>query len=100
MNHNVSQTNLLFVDRPMTDTARNRRAAASRSLFRQDETDYSEVALRVFLVICLLASMVVCGLEMSGASQAQPTTSQAILPPAPVCIGTALPAASFVPSLR
>ena len=72
MNHIVSQSDRLFVDRLMS----NRPDAASRvsslHLLCQDQTDYTEAAIRLFLMLCIPVSLLLCGMRVSATSDHRP----------------------------
>ena len=70
MNHNVSNHHSLFVDRPLhTQNVRNVRPSTLR-LLKMEEGDFAETAVRLFLLLCLAAALVLGGLRI------QPTASQ------------------------
>ena len=67
------QTDRIFRDRHLSDTPRTTRRYASLDLSGLDQTDFTDSVLRVFLVVCLMVSMLVCGREWSAASQSAAT---------------------------
>lgn len=87
MNHNISQTNLLFVDRPLTTTAVPAHRASTLRLLSAHEGDFAETALRFVMLACLIVSLAFVGLRGAaidnalndGASLQMPTFSKAVL---------------------
>ena len=73
MKTHSAQPTHLFLDRPLPDSPRRTRRYASLDLSGLDQTDFTDSALRAFLVVCLMASMLVCGREWSAASQPNTT---------------------------
>ena len=87
MNHNVSQTNLLFVDRPLTTTLVPVYRTSTLRLLSAHEGDFAETALRFVMLACLIVSLACVGLRSAstanrstdGASLQMPTLSEAVL---------------------
>ena len=101
MNHNVSNLGRLFVDRPLTTTAVPVYRASTLRLLSMNDTDFADTTLRLFLMLCLVASLALGGLRVSGAGDQEgqgtnlrlPTWSQ-VHPPA------ALPSVGIHASFR
>lgn len=68
MNHNVSNSNRLFVDRPLTTTMVPVYRASTLRLLSMSDTDLADTTLRVFLMLCLVASLALGALRVSGVS--------------------------------
>ena len=72
MNKTYSDSNRLFVDRPVTNhPADDFGCAAALNVMCKDQTDYAETILRFFLVLCVIASLVLGGLRMSASPEVQ-----------------------------
>ena len=72
----------LYQDRPLPENPHQARRFASLDLSGLDHTDFADSALRAFLVLCLLGSMLVCGWQLGApvltsvnCSTATPTAS-------------------------
>ena len=87
MNHNVFQTDLLFVDRPLTTTVVPAYRASTLRLLSSQEGDFAETALRFVMLACLIVSLAFVGLRSTatteqpadGASLHMATFSKAVL---------------------
>ena len=73
MNHIVSHPDRLFVDRPLTNQPGKRGQVSSLRLLCQDKTDYTEAALRLFLMLSIPVSLLLCGMKVSATSETQPS---------------------------
>ena len=88
-----SQSERLFLDRPLSETPLAARRVASLDLTGLEQTDYLDILLRAFLTLCLLGSLAVCSHQWSApsAAAATPATAQCAPTPAAVVETTALP---------
>ena len=78
MNHTVSHSDRLFVDRSLVSQSDDQGHVSSLRLFCQDQTDYTEAAVRFFLMLCIPVSLWLCGMKVSATSAVrQPTQIQA-----------------------
>ena len=73
MNQIASKNDRLFVDRPVTSQPEETGRISSLRLICQDTTDYTEAAVRLFLTLCILVSLLLCGMRVSATSGARPT---------------------------
>ena len=69
-----SKSSRLFQDRPLPETVLPNRRFATLNLRGLDQTDHVDAAMRAFLVLSLLCSMLVCGWQ--GAVPATGATAQ------------------------
>ena len=81
MKHNSSQSERLFLDRPLLETPHAARRAASLDLTDLEQTDYLDIVLRAFLTLCLLGSLAVCSPRWT--TPAADTNTQATAQSAP-----------------
>ena len=98
-----SQSARLFLVRPLPETPRRTRRYASLDLSGLDQTDFADSALRFFLVVCLVASMLVCGRQWSAATTeavSQPTAASVALAGAPVPSTPDAPAPKVASAVR
>ncbi len=65
MKQTVANSRCIFVDRPLTKRTVARVTPSLWSLSK-DDTDFTDAALRMFLMLCLIASLVLGGLKING----------------------------------
>ena len=92
MNKISSDSDRLFVDRPMTSRrADDTGCAAALNLICKDQTDHAETVLRFFLMLCLIASLVLGGLRMSASEEVQHGTGLRTPSWSAACLTPSLP---------
>ncbi len=98
MKNNVANSDLLFIDRPLTKSTD---ASNSPSLWMlsKSNTDYTDTALRLFLMLCLVASLLLCGLKANGTSGIREASGLG-LSVGSFTIHPAVPTVSFGASIR
>jgi hypothetical protein len=69
MNATPSDSLSLFRDCPLPDDGHG----APLPLYRQEPTDFPEVLLRALLVLCVVISLLLCGLRIGGALNLRPS---------------------------
>ena len=86
MKQNVSHTTTLSGNHPLTTTTLPAYRASTLRLFSTEETDFADTTLRFFLMLCLLASLAICGVQsrpaashdFEGTGPAVPAWSQVV----------------------
>lgn len=99
MKHNVANSNRLFVDRPLDHRAVAGNMLPSLWTLCKDDTDYTDAVLRTFLVLCLIASLVLGGLKISGAPTVRESADYSLSTRA-LSIHPSLPNVNFGASIR
>ena len=74
MNHIVSHSDRLFVDRSVASQPDGHDHVSSLRLLCQDQTDYTEALVRLFLMLCIPISLVLCGMKVSATSEVRQNT--------------------------
>ena len=87
MKTHSEKTSRLFLDRPLSDTP----CPAPLYVTGFDKTDYVDPLLRLFLTVSLLASLVLCGRELSNPPSKTVVQQTAIAAPAAACCVATVP---------
>ena len=85
MKTNSENTGTLFLDRPLSETP----CPAPLYATGFDKTDYADPLLRVFLVVSLMVSLVLCGRELSGPPSKTVVQQTAAVAPSVCCVSAA-----------
>lgn len=72
MKRNVAQSDSLLVDRPLNEDTLNNQAYSLWSI-PTATADYADTCLRFFLVLCLVSSLVLCGMRVNNSAPASPS---------------------------
>ena len=91
MNHFVSQTDRLFVDRPVSSEPDEASHVSSLRLICQDKTDYTEATIRFFLMLCIPVSLLLCGMRVSASAAAHQAAQIQATSWSTACLTPALP---------
>ena len=98
MKNDVANSSHLFVDRPLANNAPVDRIP-SLWMLSKDNTDLTDAALRVFLMICLVASLVLGGMRMNSTPDNEQDASFQFSV-GKISVEPAMPKVSFAASIR
>ena len=98
MQHIPSNTNPVSVDHSPTATAIPAYSPATLRLLSTGDTDFVDAALRAILILCLVASLTICGLRSGATRDAGETTSPLL--PTWSQVGPHVPALPALPTVK
>ena len=91
MNHIVSNSDRLFVDRSLASLTAEQSHASFLRLICQDKTDYAEAAVRLFLMLCIPVSLLLCGMNVSAHPESRQATQVQVPNWSAACVTPSLP---------